>query len=214
MNKRRFFGVEEEPVEVDASEPDPGQDSGEEAEGESVEVAAGGYVGGNDPGGEQSAEDLRVEMEQALREAEVFKDQYLRAKAEMENVRRRSQKEIANTRKYAIDSFAAELLPVKESLDQAARVELDGNAGEAVDRMTEGLALTLRQLDAVFNKFSISEVAPEKGDPFDPELHQAMTLLPTDEVAPNEIVDTVQKGFRLQDRLLRPAMVVVAKAPE
>ncbi|MEA3291153.1 MAG: nucleotide exchange factor GrpE [Pseudomonadota bacterium] len=209
MNKRRFFGVEEDPVEVDASELDPQLEPGDEIGAESVEVTVG-----DGAGGAESAEDLRVEMEQALREAEVFKDQYLRAKAEMENIRRRSQKEVANTRKYAIDSFAAELLPVKESLDRAAQVELDENAGEAVTRMVEGLTLTLRQLDAAFNKFSISEVAPEKGDPFDPELHQAMTMLPTDEVAPNEIVDTVQKGFRLQDRLLRPAMVVVAKAPE
>jgi len=112
-----------------------------------------------------------------------------------------------------VESFATELLQVKDSLDLAANVDLEGQQGDVVKGMSEGLSLTLKQLDSVFEKFGIETVSPETGDKLNPELHQAMALQPSDEVAANHILNVIQKGYSLNGRLLRPAMVIVAKAP-
>ncbi len=152
-------------------------------------------------------------LEQARRERDEYRDQCLRATAEAENVRRRSEQEIAKVRKFAVEGFAGELLPVKDSLDLAAAVELGSAADEVVKAMHEGLELTRRQLDSVFEKFGIAVLEPARGDRLDPERHQAMSLQESDEVAPNHVLQVIQKGFTLNDRLLRPAMVIVARAP-
>lgn len=138
-------------------------------------------------------------------------DQFVRAKAETDNTRRIAEQEKSKARKFALESFSKELLQVKDSLDQASLVKLDDNAEQnLVEQMREGLALTVRQMEQVFDKFNIEEVNPEAGDDLDPELHQPMTMQPSEEISANKIIQTMQKGFTLNDRLLRPAMVIVS----
>lgn len=143
-------------------------------------------------------------------EVDQLKDQILRVQAEMVNVRRRSEEEVSKARKFAVEGFAKELLGARDSLQLAAETELETEDSDAVKSMHEGLGITLKQLDAAFTRFSITEVAPEAGDKLDPNLHQAMTMVPSEDVEPGAIVSTIQKGYQLNDRLLRPAMVVVA----
>ncbi len=153
-------------------------------------------------------ESLQAELE--TQQAQ-FTDQLLRTKAEMENVRRRSEKQISDSRKYANEAIAKELVNVRDSLQIASETEIEADDSDAVKSMQEGLALTLKQLDSLFEKFSIIEVAPQAGDKLDPNLHQAMTMVPSDEVEPGCVVNTIQRGYQLHERLLRPAMVVVAQ---
>jgi len=164
------------------------------------------------PSAEMSADELRAQLESTQAENAAMKDGLLRAKAEVENIRRRSQNEIAAARKFAIEGFAKELLEVKDNLDRAAAVELDAGAGAAVRQMKEGLGLTLKQLDLALARFAVSEVEAAPGVKFDPQRHQAVSATPSAEVAADHIVTVVQKGFALRERLLRPAMVVVAAA--
>ncbi|MDD9883799.1 MAG: nucleotide exchange factor GrpE [Gammaproteobacteria bacterium] len=164
------------------------------------------------PSAEMSADELRAQLESNQAENAAMKDRLLRAKAEVENIRRRSQNEIAAARKFAIEGFAKELLEVKDNLDRAAAVELDAGAGAAVRQMKEGLGLTLKQLDLALARFAVSEVEAAPGVKFDPQRHQAVSATPSAEVAADHIVTVVQKGFALRERLLRPAMVVVAAA--
>lgn len=157
-------------------------------------------------------------IEVLLEEVEVLKaanneldERFLRAKAETENARRIAGKEVEKARKFALEKFASDLLAVKDSLDQAAQVDLEHQVGEQlIEKMSEGLTLTLKQLDSVFERFKIEEVRPEAGDTLDPELHQAMTRQPSNEVTANNILSTLQAGYTLNGRLLRPAMVIVS----
>ena len=150
------------------------------------------------------------ELATSRAEVEKLKDGYLRAKAEAENIQRRSKNEIASIRKYAVEGFARELLSVADSLDQAAKVRIDDSGAETVSRMKEGLELTLRQLETVFDKFGISPVEADAGVHFNPDVHQAISMVDSEEVESGAIVSVMQKGFTLKDRLLRPAMVVIA----
>ena len=156
---------------------------------------------------------LRAEIEAARAEAAENLDKFLRAKAETENIRRRAETEVANAHKYGVERFAAELLAVKDSLELARAVELKEGDTAAVRKMHEGLDLTLKLMDDVFRKFGLTAVDP-KGEKFDPERHQAISVVESDLVAPNHVVNVVQKGYLLHDRVLRPAMVVVAQAKE
>jgi len=140
-----------------------------------------------------------------------MKDAFLRAKAEEDNIRRRSEKEVANSRKFAIEGFAKEMMNVRDSLVLACSVELADDADEAIKSTREGVEITLKQLDSAFAKFAVIEIAPIAGDKLDPNLHQAMTMIESDEVESGHIISVIQCGFSLHDRLLRPAMVVVAK---
>ena len=166
-------------------------------------------------GGEPSMQELLEEI-QALKEANNELDErFLRAKAETDNARRIASKEVEKARKFALEKFASELLAVKDSLDQAAQVDLEQNAGEQlIKQMSEGLALTLKQLESVFERFQIEIVKPEAGDSLDPELHQAMTRQPSDEVDANNILASIQAGYTLNGRLLRPAMVIVSSGSQ
>ncbi len=155
---------------------------------------------------------IEQQLEQAREEAEKHKESFLLASAEAENIRKRAQNEIATARKFAIDRFASELLSVRDSLDLASATDISSDGGDAMEKMHEGLALTLKQLDAVFEKFNISVIDP-KGEKFNPDHHQAMTAVESPDLDPNHVVDVMQKGYLLNDRLLRPAMVVVSKAP-
>jgi molecular chaperone GrpE len=152
---------------------------------------------------------LRAELEGARAEAAAFKDKFLRANAEMENIRRRAELDISAAHKYGVERFAAEIIAVRDSLDLASTFELSNNA-EAIQKMYEGLELTLKLLDGTFEKFGITIIDP-KGEKFDPNRHQAISTVESAETPANHVVTVVQKGYLLRDRVLRPAMVVVAK---
>jgi len=191
----------ENPLHQDADLPDA-----HDVEG-APEAGAGEEFGASvEPG----ADELKAALASAEEQLEEMRDNTLRVRAEMENIRRRAQNEVISARKFAIEGFAQELLTVKDSLDQAARVELSSDESDAVVKMQEGLALTLKQLDAALAKFGVNEVEADAGVKFDPEQHQAISMMPSEDVESNHIIDVMQKGFTLKDRLLRPAMVVVA----
>jgi molecular chaperone GrpE len=154
---------------------------------------------------------LRAELEQARTEAGENLDRFLRAKAEAENIRRRAEADVTAAHKYALDRFAAEIISVRDSLDLARMVELPKDTSPTVQKMHEGLDLTLKLMDSVFQKFGVTLLDP-KGQKFDPERHQAISMVDSVEVPPNHVVNVVQRGYLLNDRLLRPAMVVVSRA--
>ena len=156
------------------------------------------------PGAEASA-NLEQRLKQAESAAAEHHDAWLRARAEADNIRRRSQTEISNAHKFAVESFAAELLAVKDSLEAALASET-----ATVDTMKSGVELTLRQLKSVFEKFSLKDIDPA-GEKFDPHRHQAISTAESD-AEPNSVVQVLQKGYLLHDRVIRPALVVVAKA--
>jgi molecular chaperone GrpE len=192
---------------------EPVTGNGEPGDGESAKGSAqgAGKSSADAAGGANSDDDPEEALAEALERIREMEEGHLRAQAEVENIRRRSQKEIVSARKYAIEAFARELLSVKDSLDQAAQVELGDNESEAVVKMQEGLELTARQLGAVLARFDVVEVEAGPGVRFDPDRHQAISMLDSGEVPSDHIIDVMQKGFLLKDRLLRPAMVVVAR---
>lgn len=155
--------------------------------------------------------DKLTELEEAQHEIAKLKDAFLRAKAEEDNVRRRAEKEVSNARKFAVEGFAKEMLNVFDSLKLATQNEPAESADEAVKNIYEGSKITLNQLTSAFIKFSVKLIEPEVGDKLDPNTHQAMSLVESEEVESGHIITVIQSGFELQDRLLRPAMVVVAK---
>lgn len=155
------------------------------------------------------AEDELIErINVAEKRAEENWELLLRSKAEMENLRRRTQKDLENAHKYGIEKFVSELLPVMDSMELGLAVE---NAD--AENLREGMSLTLNMVRQMLEKFNIKIVDP-MNQKFDPELHQAMTAQPTDEVEPDTVIAVMQKGYTLNDRLVRPAMVMVSKAPE
>ena len=159
-----------------------------------------------------SREGLIEKLISAQNQLIEMKNGYIRAKADVENIRRRSQNEIISARKYAIEKFAQELLGVLDSLDQASKVEMGDTNSEPVSKMKEGLELTLKQFATAMEKFGIMAVEASPGLKFNPEVHQAISMVPTMEVEPDHILCVMQKGFLLKDRLLRPAMVVIAQS--
>lgn len=136
-------------------------------------------------------------------------DKFVRTQAELENLKRRADKDVANAHKFAIEKFARELLSVADSLELGLGVEVSDHP--EVGKLREGMELTLKQLIATLDKFQVTQINPE-GERFNPELHQAMAMQPTDEAEPNTVLKVYQKGYLLSERLLRPAMVVVAQA--
>jgi molecular chaperone GrpE len=140
-------------------------------------------------------------------EAKVLElqDAFMRAKAEGENIRRRAQEDISKAHKFAIESFAESLVPVKDSLEMGLRVET-----QTVESIKEGVEMTLKQLNAAFEKNRLLEVNPQPGDKLDPSKHQAVSMVPAEQEA-NTIVTVLQKGYTIADRLLRPALVTVAQ---
>ena len=165
--------------------------------------------GFTDPDIERAGPEAESELEQRLKQAEQAAqenhDLWLRAKAELENFRKRSHTEIANAHKFALEGFATELLPVKDSLEAALGAE-----GGSSESLKAGVELTLRQLNAVFDKFNVKEINPLE-EKFDPHRHQALSTVEA-EVEPNTIVQVLQKGYLLHERVIRPALVIVSKA--
>lgn len=143
------------------------------------------------------------ELEQSLADA---KDQALRAAAEAQNVRRRAEQEAEKARKFALEKFVKELLPVVDSLEKALESMQEG----ASDAHREGVSMTLKMQLGVLNKFGVESVEPQ-GEPFDPQVHEAMAMVPNPELEPNTVMDVMQKGYLLNGRLVRPAMVVVSQ---
>ena len=140
-------------------------------------------------------------------------NRYLRAVAELDNLRKRSAREIENAHKFGAERLAAALLPVRDSLEAALNAGNGGEAGEVdISALLEGERATLRLLDQAFAAVGIVEIDPE-GEPFDPERHEAISLLPSPTAEPNSVIAVVQKGFALHERVVRPARVVVARAP-
>ena len=178
-------------------EPAAGADAQSTPAEDSTEVAA------------ESADQITALLDQVAE----YQDSYLRAKAEVDNIRKRAETEVANARKFALEGFIRELLTVKDSLEMALAV--DQSSGSEVDNrgVNEGLELILRQLESVFSKFSVEIIEPEVGDKLDPDQHQAMSVEESEDIPPNCVTKVIQKGYSLNNRLLRPAMVLVAKLP-
>lgn len=168
-----------------------------EAQRDEVETAEA-----RDPGpGGNDAEALK-------REAEESWAKYLRAVAELDNLRKRNARELENARKYGAERFAAAVLPVRDSIEAALA------AGETVDAATllEGERATLRLLDEALKGAGIEEIDPQ-GEPFDPTQHEAIGMLPSADLEPNSVLEVIQKGYGLHDRVLRPARVLVSREP-
>lgn len=159
----------------------------------------------------EEAVSLEQQLEAALEEVAQLKDRYVRAEAEMMNLRRRTEKDVENAHKFGQEKLSKELLAVADNLERAVQ-STDGDAAD-VKAIREGVVMTLQGLCDVFNKFNIIEVNPE-GEPFDPQLHQAMSIIENPEVEPNTVIAVLQKGYQLNGRLIRPAMVMVSKASD
>jgi molecular chaperone GrpE len=157
-------------------------------------------------------EALKAELAAAQFQAADNLDKFVRAKAETENVRRRAETDVASAHKFAIERFALEMLAVKDSLERARTVDIK-TSDAALEKMFEGIDLTLKLMDSIFQKFALTEISPAIGEKFDPEKHQAMSAQDNAEVPPNHVLMTLQRGYLLNNRLLRPALVIVAKAP-
>jgi molecular chaperone GrpE len=133
-------------------------------------------------------------------------DAFMRAKADAENIRRRAQEDVSKAHKFAIESFAEAMVPVRDSLEMALKVE-----SPTVESIKEGVEMTLKQLTSAFEKNRLVEVMPAQGDKLDPNKHQAVAVVPADQEA-NTVVSVLQKGYMIADRLLRPAIVTAAQA--
>lgn len=153
-------------------------------------------------------QELETKLQEAEAKAEENWNEFLRARAEMENQRRRAEKDVEQARRQGLEKLAGELLPVRDSLEMGLSASQEANADVA--KLTEGTELTLKMLTQAMEKFDVSEVDP-MGQKFDPERHEAMATQPSAEHEPNTVIHVVQKGYLMNDRLLRPAMVIVSK---
>jgi len=157
---------------------------------------------------ELDKEPEQSETEQLQQQVAGANDQVLRVQAEMQNLRRRAERDVENAHKYALDKFAPELLPVVDNLERAlATIDAEDPAQKSV---AEGIELTLKTFVDVLVRFKVESVDPA-GQPFDAEFHQAVSMVPNPDLEPNTVMDVFQKGYTLNGRLLRPAMVVVSK---
>ena len=164
---------------------------------------------GGETGDDTSHEELHALLTDARSKADEHWDQCLRLQADMDNLRKRSERDLVNAHKFALEKIIAELLPVKDSLEMGLSA-----AGENhdVQKLIEGSELTLKMLGSVLDKFNVNEINPVN-EKFNPEYHEAMSMQERDDVEPNTVVAVMQKGYLLNDRLVRPAMVMVSKAP-
>ena len=157
------------------------------------------------PAPAEMAGGLEEQLKKAEAAAAEHRDAFLRAKAEVDNIRKRAQTEVTSAHKFAVENFASSLLAVKDSLEAALIAE-----NTSVESMRSGVELTLKQLVAVFDRFNLAEINPQ-GQKFDPHRHQAIGTLEA-EAEPNTVVKVLQKGYLLHDRVIRPALVMVSKA--
>jgi len=157
------------------------------------------------PEGAGAAPDAGQKLAEAEARLAELQDSFLRAKADTENMRRRAQEDIAKAHKFAIESFAEAMVPVKDSLEMALKVETP-----SIESLKEGVEMTLKQLVSAFDKNRLLELNPQPGEKLDPMKHQAISMVPSDQEA-NTIVSVLQKGYTIADRLLRPALVTVSQ---
>ncbi|MDN5782187.1 MAG: nucleotide exchange factor GrpE, partial [Luteimonas sp.] len=167
-------------------------------------------VADDDAAEQDQMEALREALVQKSEEAERFRDQALRAAADADNARKRAQREVDAARKFALEKFCRELLAVRDSLDMGLKAGAEDSAD--LGTVVEGMELTGRMLATAMEKFGVEVVNPQ-GEAFDPELHEAVSVQETDAQPPNSVVTVIQKGYTLNGRVLRAAMVVVAQAP-
>jgi molecular chaperone GrpE len=173
------------------------------------EAAANATNATNAANAGQAAQSSEPSLEEQLSATEAklaeMHDAFMRAKADAENIRRRAQEDVSKAHKFAIESFAEAMVPVRDSLEMALKVE-----APTVDSIKEGVEMTLKQLTAAFEKNRLVEVMPQPGDKLDPNKHQAVAVVPSEQEA-NTVVSVLQKGYMIADRLLRPAIVTAAQ---
>ena len=149
--------------------------------------------------------DLEAQLTATEAKLAEMHDAFMRAKAEGENIRRRAQEDVAKAHKFAVESFAEAMVPVKDSLEMALKVE-----NPTLESLKEGVEMTLKQLNSAFERNRLVEVMPAAGDKLDPNKHQAVAMVPAEQEA-NTVVAVLQKGYMIADRLLRPAIVTAAQ---
>lgn len=177
-----------------------------EAELETAEEVAAAEAAAEGEGEELTLDD---QIDQLQNDVAAAKDAALRAQADAQNVKRRAEQDVEKARKFALERFAGELLPVVDNLERA--LESASGDEEVIKPIAEGVELTLKSLMGVLDKQKIEVVDPQ-GEPFDPNLHQAMSMIENNEVEPNSVIAVMQKGYTLNGRLIRPAMVMVSKS--
>ncbi|MBV7413848.1 nucleotide exchange factor GrpE [Aeromonas sp. sif2433] len=154
--------------------------------------------------------ELEAQLEAAQQAAADERERAIRAAAEMENLRRRVAQDVEKAHKFALEKFAGELLPVLDNLERA--IELADKEDEALKPMIEGVELTLKSMQSSVGKFGLVALDP-LNQPFDPNAHQAISMIENAELAPNTVIAVMQKGYELNGRVIRPAMVMVSRAP-
>ena len=160
---------------------------------------------------EEEIAGLHAELEAAKQTITDQKDSVVRAAADVENIRRRAAQDVEKAHKFALEKFANELLPVIDNLHRA--IEFSDKENETLKPVLEGVEMTLKSFEDAVAKFGVETVSPQ-GEVFNPDFHQAMSIQPSNDVAPNTVLAVMQKGYTLNGRLLRPAMVMVSKAAE
>jgi molecular chaperone GrpE len=193
-----------------ATENTPGPDT---SNPEDIQTGREDYVdvGENTADSLAETDELQAALEQAQTEAAQYRDAALRAQAEIENVRKRAARDVESARKFALERFASDLLGVRDSLELGLQAA-DQRSGD-FDKLKEGMEITHRMLASSMEKAGIEVINPE-GETFNPEFHEAVSTQPSTKVAPNTVVSVMQKGYMLNGRVLRAAMVTVAKAPD
>ncbi|RTZ75221.1 MAG: nucleotide exchange factor GrpE [Gammaproteobacteria bacterium] len=156
-----------------------------------------------------SAEELARLLEEARAKADQHWDKVVRTQAEMDNLKKRHQRELEHAHKFGLEKFVAELLGVWDSLELGYHAAKENHD---IEKLLEGTELTLKMLADAMSKFGVEQIDPQ-GEPFDPEKHQAMQVVERDDVPPNTVVEVIQKGYSLNGRLVRPALVMVSKSP-
>jgi len=194
-------------VSEETNKDQPSKD--QQSENREVEQDSAAQAAQGESPSEASAEDL-TEENRLQEQLDSANDQLLRLQAEMQNVRRRSERDVESAHKYALEKFATELLSVVDNLERALEaIDCDDESQKPV---FEGIDLTLKSFTDVLSRFKVEAVEPN-GQPFDADFHQAVSMVPNGDVEANTVIEVFQKGYTLNGRLIRPAMVVVSTAP-
>ena len=160
---------------------------------------------------EVAGEDLATRVQVLEEQLAAANDQALRVAADLQNVRRRAEQDVEKAHKFALEKFAGDLLPVIDSLERG--LELSSPDDENIRPMREGIELTLKMFQDTLKRYQLEAIDPQAGEPFNAEHHQAMAMQESHDLEPNSVIKGFQKGYQLNGRLMRPAMVVVSKAP-
>lgn len=199
-------------INADSTDQAVENDNGTEEQALSDQPEASGSEDLASESGEVASTEAR--LEEALAEADKYRDVALRAEAEMQNVRRRAGLDVENAHRFALERFVNNLLPVVDSLEKALEsVEQTEVVDETTRAIAEGVGLCQKMFVDVLEKEGVAVVDPV-GEPFDPNLHQAMSMVENPDMEPNSVVAVIQRGYTLNERLVRPAMVMVSKAGE